>query len=340
MSNNREQDSELLTAYLDGELPDSECIVVEKRLAEDPAFHQQMRELQAAWEMLDGLPLAQPADHFVQTTVEMATAGLRRKSSLSGFLLKSLLLLIPIGLFGLGYFLKRESIERPERELVSNLPLIENHDRYTKVIYEDKTVDKSPTELAQEGIYFLKALYNRGLIRELDDLFLVEPREESLDDFDVALQPPTPQSIKDRNDRLSRMSPEQREDLFEKKRKFEALPEKQRATLQEFHNLLSNEPERDKLAQMLDSYYDWLKILGVSQRVSILDSPHEGRRRLKQIHRITRRQAAAAFGTFGSSKLPLDDAVGFYQWYEFSIRFYEPEIRERSGEVLTRIRRC
>lgn len=337
-ANNNDRDSELLTAYLDGELPDSECIAVEKRLAEDPGFHQQMRELQAAWEMLDGLPLAQPADHFVQTTVEMATAGLRRKNSLLGNLLKGLMLLIPIGLFGLSYFLTRESIEGPERELVYDLPLIENYDRYTKVIFDDKTTDRSPKELAQEGMDFLKSLYSKGLIRELDDLFIAEPRGDSPDDFGGAYQPPTPQSIQDRNDRLSRMSDEQLEELFEKKRKFEALPEKQRATLSEFHKQLSNEPNRRKLVEMLGSYYDWLRVLGASQRVAVLDSPHQGRQRLRLIGRMARRQASEAFGTFGSTKLPLDDAVRFYQWYEFSIRFYEPEIRERTGEVLARIR--
>lgn len=59
---------------------------------------------------------------------------------------------------------------------------------------------------------------------------------------------------------------------------------------------------------------------------------------MRQISRIARKQASEAFGTFGSTKLPLDDAVGFYQWYEFSIRFYEPEIRERTGLVLKRNR--
>ena len=115
--NSSNADAELLTAYLDGELPDSDCIAVEKRLAEDTAFHQQMRELQSAWELLDSLPLATPDSQFVKTTIEMAIADTQQKKSHG--LLKWLLLLIPVGMFVLGYFLKREAIEKPERELVN-----------------------------------------------------------------------------------------------------------------------------------------------------------------------------------------------------------------------------
>ena len=108
-----EIDSELLTAYLDGELSDAECIAVEKRLAEDSAFHRHMCDLQNAWNMLDSLPLVQPNSQFVQTTVEMAIAGHKPKSSVVGNIIKGLmLLLIPAAVFGVSYFLKREPIAR------------------------------------------------------------------------------------------------------------------------------------------------------------------------------------------------------------------------------------
>jgi len=77
-----EKDSELLTAYLDGELSESETIAVEKRLATDSEFRSQMQELQNAWDMLDALPLVRPDSAFVRTTVEMAIAG-KQKSGLS-----------------------------------------------------------------------------------------------------------------------------------------------------------------------------------------------------------------------------------------------------------------
>ncbi|QEG24731.1 anti-sigma factor family protein [Mariniblastus fucicola] len=326
-----EIDSELLTAYLDGELSDADCIGVEKRLAEDPGFHRKMCELQNAWDMLDSLPLIQPNSQFVQTTIEMAIAGKdSRKTLLTGKVLRALmLLLIPAALFGVSYFVKRESIEQPERELVYDLPLIENHDRYSKVIFGNN---------AESGITFLKSVYAKGLFREVDDLFPVDSRSESLNDFEPASLPPNPQKIRDRSDRLSRLTDEERAELFEKKTKFEAINESQKETLREFHDLLADEPERDKLVDVMASYYDWLKILGASQRANLLDLPPEDR--LKEIGRITRQQAQDAFGTIGSTKLPPNDAVLFYKWYDFSVDYYEPEIRERTGKVLTEMRKA
>lgn len=324
-----ELDNELLTAYLDGELSDSDCIAVEKRLAEDKVFHLKMRELQSAWEMLDSLPLAKPGGQFVNTTVEMAIGGHRKKSSWGGnFFMGLLALLILASMFGLSYFLTRESIEQPERELVYNLPLIENHDRYTKVVFDDG---------AESGIKFLKSIYSKGLFREVDDLFQVDMRDDSLDDFDGTAQPPDAQRIKDRTDRLARMTEQQRSELFEKKKKFEQLPEKQRETLREFHELLSQELDREELVEVLASYYDWLKILGMSQRANLLDLPRD--ERLREIGRITRRQAQENFGTTGSFKLPDNDAVAFYEWYDISIHFYNHEIRQRTGELFSALQR-
>lgn len=319
-----EADSELLTAYLDGELSDTECIAVEKRLAEEPAFHRHMCDLQNAWDMLDSLPLVQPNSHFVETTVEMAIAGHKPKSSTVGNIVKGLLLLlIPATAFGLSYFLKRESIEQPERELIADLPLIEKHDRYKRVISKVS---------AEDGISLLKSIYSRGLFREVDDLFPVDSREEPPNDFEPVSEPPDPQRIKDRSDRLSRMTDQQRADLFEKKAKFEALDPEQQQTLREFHDLLAKEPQRVKLVEVMSSYYDWLRILGSSQRAKLQDmSLNE---RLTEIRRITSQQAQKYFGTIGSTKLPPDDSILFYQWYDVSIRYLAPEIRERTGEIL------
>jgi len=322
----QEADNELLTAYLDGELPDSECIAVEKRLGEDPSFHNLMRELQTTWDMLDSLPLVKPNSQFVNTTVEMAVAGqFKRRSFANGLLKGLLLLLIPATAFGLSYFFKRESIEQPERELVNDLPLIENRDRYTKAIVEDS---------AEGGIAFLRSLYDDGLLGEPGDLFAVDSKvsNEAPDDIEETVQPPNPQRIKDRSDRLSRMTDQQLAELFKKKEKFDALPQKQRETLRKFHDLLTSEPDRNKLAGVLSSYYDLLKDLGPSQRARLLDLPLD--QRLKEIGRIARQRAEDAFGTIGSSKLPEKDTTPFYRWYEISIRYYHLEIREQTGEVL------
>lgn len=68
---NRDAMLERLTAYLDGELPATETREVEERLATDPVWADELRRLQRAWDMLDGLPRADVNANFTHSTVEM-----------------------------------------------------------------------------------------------------------------------------------------------------------------------------------------------------------------------------------------------------------------------------
>jgi hypothetical protein len=317
-----ERDSELLTAYLDGELADADAIEVERRLADDPEFHAQMRELQSAWDMLDSLPLVRPNSAFVQTTLELAIAPKTTKGKWIGPTILGLLILLPVSMFAAGFWLTRESIEQPERELVYDLPLIENYDRYKNVISEND---------AKQSVQFLKSIYRNGLFAEVEGLFPTEVSDDVLVDFETATQPPSPDKIRDRSERVSKLTEEQFEELFLKKQKFESLSKKEQTAIREFHELLSQSPQRTELVETLVSYYDWLKTLGSNQRASLLDMPWENR--LHEIRNITRTQAEKAFGMVGSTKLPLDDAVWFYQWYDHAIRTHSQTIRDRTGKI-------
>ncbi|MCC7474541.1 MAG: hypothetical protein IT425_04045 [Pirellulales bacterium] len=64
--------NEELVAYLDGELAPDESRAVEDRLANDPAYRQQLHELDQAWEALASLPVATVDDSFARTTIELA----------------------------------------------------------------------------------------------------------------------------------------------------------------------------------------------------------------------------------------------------------------------------
>jgi hypothetical protein len=61
-----------IVAYLDGELPPTDCRRVENRLAADDEYRQQMHELDRAWEALDALPAPTVDDAFARTTIELA----------------------------------------------------------------------------------------------------------------------------------------------------------------------------------------------------------------------------------------------------------------------------
>jgi len=237
---------------------------------------------------------------------------------------------LPLTLFAVAFFATRESIEQPERELIVELQVIVNYDRYDKVIKNND---------AEQGIRFLDSIYKRGLFSEVDELFPVESTDESgeaVEDLVATTVPPSADIIQDRSDRLTSMTDQEREALFVKKQKFEALPEDKQKAIRNFHNLLSNDPNRERLWGSLVSYYDWLKTLRTSELNDLLDSPIE--KRLGKIKMITRSQAEHAFGRLGATSLPFEDAEAFYRWYHLAIAFYNRDIRQQAGEVFSRIR--
>lgn len=146
---------ELLAAYLDNELSETERHLVETRLAEDDSFRQRLEELDRAWEMLDALPKSDLDDEkFVRTTVEMITVAAsqeieqfqqqRRKTAI---LRQVAIAAGVVLLIGAGYLLTQWQLGEPDRTLVDNLPVIENLDEYQRV----------------ESIEFLEALRSEGL---------------------------------------------------------------------------------------------------------------------------------------------------------------------------------
>jgi len=146
---------ELLAAYLDNELTETERSLVETRLAEDETFRSRLDELDRAWDMLDALPKADLDDEkFVRTTVEMITVAAsqeiqqyekqRRRSVL---VRQAGIALGIVALVGMGFLLTQWRLNRPDRILVENLPVIEQVDELERV----------------DDIEFLEALQKEGL---------------------------------------------------------------------------------------------------------------------------------------------------------------------------------
>ncbi len=69
--NSVDEDDELLTAYLDGELNDEERRAVQHRLADDAKLRQRLAELQRAWDLLDELPDTPVNQEFTKSTLEL-----------------------------------------------------------------------------------------------------------------------------------------------------------------------------------------------------------------------------------------------------------------------------
>lgn len=153
----RERLAEELVAYLDGELDGKASQDVERRLAASEECRRELRQLQRAWDLLDELPRAQVSDTFTQTTVELVvhsaqhqqqacqTRDARRRRwtwiAGGGGLVASTLA---------GYLAVAGYLARPNDQLLQDLPVIENLDRY---------------EVA-DSVAFLQQLRNTGLFDE------------------------------------------------------------------------------------------------------------------------------------------------------------------------------
>ena len=156
-----DDDAELaeLVAYLDGELDPDRIREVEQRLVDDPGLRTRLQELDRTWELLDWLPQSQASDRFTETTVELAAVAAEdslesnmtksRAHQKSGWLLAAFgTLVICFGSFAFVWNWK----QRDERQLLEDLPLIENLDVYR----------------VADNVEFLRELEKRGLFTETD----------------------------------------------------------------------------------------------------------------------------------------------------------------------------
>jgi len=146
---------ELLAAYLDNELSDTDRALIETRLSNDAEFRRRLDELDKAWDMLGTLPKSDLDDEdFIRTTVEMITVAASQEIELhEQQKQKSVLyrnLAIAAGMLILvasGYWIAINRMTRNDRTLVENLPVIENLDEYQRI----------------ESVEFLEMLKREGL---------------------------------------------------------------------------------------------------------------------------------------------------------------------------------
>jgi len=64
-----DEDREILTSYLDGELDDDQSHDLEARLGREPELRAELEAMRQAWGLLDYLPRAQPSPTFTQRTM-------------------------------------------------------------------------------------------------------------------------------------------------------------------------------------------------------------------------------------------------------------------------------
>jgi anti-sigma factor RsiW len=150
-----------LVAYLDGELDPEASRAFERRLSEDPALRRRLQQHQQAWDLLENMPHTEVGDTFTRTTVEMvavsAAEDVQKVKRAQGRRRRALWAACGGGLLGAasaGYLCVSLMLSAPDRQLVKDLPIIENLDAYRNA----ETVD------------FLRALQKENLFAaEVED---------------------------------------------------------------------------------------------------------------------------------------------------------------------------
>jgi anti-sigma factor RsiW len=152
----RPHEDEELVAYLDGELDVESARRIEQRLASDEGTRRRLRELQNSWDMLDDLPRSEVDVKFAQSTVSMiAVRTAEEKAFAESRFVRRLgrWALAAAGMIcaaTLGYWTVHTISTADDRQLMRDMPVIENMDMYQSA----------------ESIDFLRQLSQSGLFNE------------------------------------------------------------------------------------------------------------------------------------------------------------------------------
>jgi hypothetical protein len=322
--------NEQLTAYLDGELTGEELAAVERRLTDDPDYLFQLQQLQQSWDLLDALPPTQGYDAFVQTTMELVAhdSGVRNTATERTLMRRlgslAILLLLPGAVFAAGYTVTHHQKTAPYHRLIRDLPLIENHDRYAKLNLE---------------IDFLDRLNEASLFTPDQVLAFPSTPSEVLPEFDQTRETVlSTETIKDRQLRLKQLRTTQLESLKRNKETFDELSPQRKAAIANFHQQLLGRENKVQLFKTMVAYYDWLKSLGATERIEVLDEADMDQR-IEMIAAKIERQELRKFGKAGATMLPATDAESFFKWYAEFLKQNKSKIVKLANDLYYKIYR-
>ncbi len=289
-------DSELLVAYLDGEVSDAERQDLERRLANDASLREQLAGLQKSWHLLDRLSTAHADDAFTRTTISMAVQSARevmdhpavpasRRGRQAAIIALAALL---------GFLIVRLPCARPAianckiypsptnstctvMRIVSNScsswtrpnclvrsPMMSCNDR--RLPYHDWSARQVAAALLLS--WCCGALLAETVAGTSQLGLLTDPRQIA--------------------EVIEQMSPADRQVLQERQLRFAAESESKQTAYRRLHRELAATPQADSLLRTLRNYCEWLATLSPSQRAELIDLPPQ--ERIARIRQLKERQ--------------------------------------------------
>jgi hypothetical protein len=149
--------------------------------------------------------------------------------------------------------------------------------------------------------------------------------------FGNAALPGADDTLEEREGRIERMTPEEKEELRRKQGRFEDMEnfsEEKRDRLRKLYDQISSRADADELHKTLESYHEWLGTLSPPQRSKLLDIKNIDER-IAQMKELMKLQEENRFRLLVGNLSPEDRNV-IYKWLEdFALR-HEEEIIERT----------
>jgi hypothetical protein len=246
MSDHREsadRQLEEIVAYLDGELSGEDCARVERRLASDEDYRQQLQGIERAWTALDELPMATVDDRFSRTTltliVEDAAKELEARTRAIPIARRRRWLAMTFGAAaaaGLGFAVFRLAWPNPNETLLADLPVIDNVDIYSQF----------------QDIDFLRRLH-AALGDDLEELSGDARELETRRDHLAVIA-----TADGGREWLASMSDEERANLRAKLNRYRDLNPAERARLRTLHDHVAAADDAEQLQRTMLAYQQWL----------------------------------------------------------------------------------
>lgn len=281
-----------LSAYLDGELDAAGRRQMEDRLAIDAAARDELRRLQRAWDLLDGLPRAEVEPSFTRSTVEMIAVEAGGADEATGsrssgaWPRRGAWALAYLLLAAGGYFTLGSVYPDANRRLVEQLPMLEHLDA-----------------MRQAGSFeFLVQLHAAGLLK---------PQGNE----------PAPAAGPSGRSKIEAMNPAEKDALVRAQERYEELDPDERQRLQRFARELADSPQSAELTATLERYHRWLGRLSDFERAELVQLAPQ-----RRVERIAQLQAAHPMG----QPLSVADMQALVRWLEQRVlQNVTPAERER-----------